>query len=121
MSKRLGRAVTIYYGGVAIAAAREKTLDIQATPIDITDAHPDGMQRFIDIVSSRSASVSITGITTDRTLYEMALSDDVEYTLTLDYGDSQFTGQFMIAEYSDSAAHDGAAEFSASLVSHGVF
>lgn len=127
MAKVAGRKIKIYKGTGAgatlVAGARSDSITINNEPIDVTDKGDDGWRTLLNDASVRSVEMSVSGLLSGDTLISAALGatsalfDDYEIRIE---GIGTAAGDFFFSNIEISAPHDGAGEFSATIMSSGV-
>lgn len=127
MPKVAGRKIKIYKGSgpsaVLVAGARSDSITINNEPIDVTDKGSDGWRELLNDASVRSVEMSVSGLIANGQLIgaslgaTTALFDDYEIRIE---GIGTAAGSFFFSNIEISAPHDGAGEFSATIMSSGV-
>jgi TP901-1 family phage major tail protein len=124
MAAKIGRKVAIKKGGVLIAGARTKTININNEPVDITTDDDDGFRTLLEDSATRSVDLSIEGVTKNQLLVDAAATGDSligAYTIEFPESGGLITGDFRFNALSLGASHDDAVTFSAELQSTGEF
>lgn len=125
MAAKAGRQVVFTWGSesppVEIAGVREKSVELNGEPIDITSDENDGWRTLLSIPAENQVNVNLSGVTKDRTLVTdwFAGTRTREAVFTFPDG-SVITGEFFLATYSETATYNEAVAFEASLQSTGV-
>ncbi len=130
MAGRVGRQVTFEWGDtpVTIPGVREKGIELNGEPIDITSDEDAGVRQLLsDVSAQREVSISISGVTKDRTLsddwFAGTVNQDVTITYPLEGAESTnrtITGKFFLSSYSESEPYNDATTFDATLLSSGT-
>lgn len=120
MAADVGRNITFTWGGASILGLREKGIAIAGEPIDVTSDEDAGWRTLLTVAGQNEVTVSISGVTKDKTL----ISDWFQGTRTkeviITYSDgSTLTGDFYLASYTDTGPYTDAITFDASLSSTG--
>jgi predicted secreted protein len=116
-----GRDLLIMKNAVAIAGAQENGVSVDNSPVDITSIGDDGFRTLADFAGMRSLDISISGVWVDKVLRDSALGATLLLTdITIEFADGgDISGDFYLASYEETGAHDGAVTFTASLQSSG--
>lgn len=116
-----GRDLLILKAGTAIAGAQENGISVDNSPVDITAKSDGGFRALADFAGMRTLDISITGVWTDKVVRDQALGASLLLTdITIDFADGgDIAGNFYLASYEETGAHDGAVTFTASLQSSG--
>lgn len=117
-----GRALLIKKASTAIAGATENGISVDNSPVDISDIASGGYRKLADFAGNRKLDMNIAGIWTDKTMRDIALGSTQASLLmtdiTLDFADGgDIAGDFYLANYTETGAHDGAVTFTATLQS----
>lgn len=121
-----GRDLLIKKAGTAIAGAQENGISVDNSPVDISDIAGAGYRKLGDFAGNRKLDMNISGIWTDKIVRDVALSSTQSSLLmtdiTLDFADGgDISGDFFLASYEETGAHDGAVTFTATLQSSGAW
>jgi predicted secreted protein len=118
-----GRELLILKNSVAIAGAQEQSISIDNSPVDITSIGDAGYRTLADFAGMRALDISISGVWSDKTVRDQALGATLLLTdITIEFADGgDISGDFYLASYEESGAHDGAVTFTASLQSSGAW
>lgn len=116
-----GRDLLILKNDVAIAGAQENGITVDNSPVDITSIGDDGYRTLGDFAGMRTLDISISGVWTDKVIRDVALGTSLLLTdITIDFADGgDLSGDFYLANYEETGAHDGAVTFTATLQSSG--
>lgn len=116
-----GRDLLILKNNVAIAGAQENGITVDNSPVDITSIGDDGYRTLGDFAGMRTLDISISGVWTDKVIRDVALGTSLLLTdITIDFADGgDLSGDFYLANYEETGAHDGAVTFTATLQSSG--
>lgn len=128
MAARVGRQVRFYYGGNSpadeILGVREKGVELNGEPIDITSDEDAGIRTLIANLSAQDeVNLSVSGVTKDQRLKAAWFSNPNSrtQTVTLVYPDgSSISGTFFLSSFSETEPYNDATTFEASLMSSGV-
>lgn len=128
MAKGAGRLYLLKKGGTAIGGVRALSMSMDSTPIDVTNADSSGVQTLLaGAAALKTLSIEVSGVYDDNVLRGIMMdpaADRLLTDLTFTHGaagtsNDVITGNFFITNYTDTAAHDGAGEFSATFTSSG--
>jgi TP901-1 family phage major tail protein len=130
MTAQLGRSVLLkYYNGstyVTVGGARDITLTIANTPVDITNADDSGIRKLLQGAGDTSVSIKFGGVYIDdvarsairtaaltnaHNLFQVFVPGTVGHT---------YQGSFMIASYDEASTYNGAVTDSLTLESAGA-
>lgn len=116
-----GRLLLIKKATTAIAGAQENGITVDNSPVDITSIGDDGFRTLADFAGMRTLDISISGVWSDSVVRDEALGSTLLLTdITIDFADGgDIAGDFYIANYEETGAHDGAVTFTATLQSSG--
>lgn len=125
MVAKAGRQVVFTWGSasppVEIAGVREKGIELNGEPIDITSDENDGWRTLLSLPAENQVNVSLSGVTKDRTLITDWFAGTRTREATFTYPDgSILQGEFFLATFNDTAVYNEAVAFEASLQSTGV-
>lgn len=118
-----GRDLLILKNAVAIAGAQENGVSVDNSPVDITSIGDGGYRTLADFAGMRTLDISISGVWADKTLRDSALGTTLLLTdITIEFADGgDIAGDFYLANYEETGAHDGAVTFTATLQSSGAW
>lgn len=126
-----GRKLTIDFNSTTLAAIRTRGFSISAEPVDVTTDDDTGQRVLLPDPGVRSAEINVAGITTDEVLIAeiMAGIDGrtlQNATINLATGTAAgvttpgtIAGDFFVSSVENNGEHDGAVEFTATLMSAG--
>lgn len=117
-----GRDLLIKKAATAIAGAQENGISVDNSPVDISDIASGGYRELADFAGNRKLDLSISGIWTDKVMRDAALAGTglLLTDITIDFADGgDIAGDFYLANYEETGAHDGAVTFTATLQSSG--
>jgi predicted secreted protein len=126
MAARAGRQVTFFFGGNSpgdqILGVREKGLECNGDPINITSDEDSGVRTLLENLSAEdTVNLSISGVTKDTRLKEAWFDGERTQAITLNYPDgSSLTGTFYLVSYAETDPYNEATTFQASLQSSGT-
>jgi predicted secreted protein len=120
MSADIGRNISFTWGGSSILGLREKGIAIAGEPVDVTSDEDSGWRTLLTVAGQNEISLSISGVTKDKTL----IGDWFQGTRTkeaiITYPDgSTLTGDFYLSSYTDTGPYMDAITFDATLLSTG--
>lgn len=118
-----GRDLLILKNAVAIAGAQENGISVDNSPVDITSIGDGGYRTLADFAGMRTLDISISGVWADKVMRDQALGTTLLLTdITIEFADGgEISGDFYLASYEETGAHDGAVTFTASLQSSGAW
>ena len=120
-----GRDLLINKGATAIAGAQTHSVSVDNSPVDISDIAGAGFRTLAGFAGNRKMDISVNGVWTDKVMRDLALGADSALLLsdiTLDFADGgDISGDFYLASYEETGAHDGAVTFTCSLQSSGAW
>lgn len=116
-----GRDLLILKNDTAIAGAQENGISVDNSPVDITSIGDGGYRTLADFAGMRTLDISISGVWVDKVMRDQALGTTLLLTdITIEFADGgDISGDFYLASYEETGAHDGAVTFTASLQSSG--
>ena len=116
-----GRDLLILKNASAIAGAQENGISVDNSPVDITSIGDGGYRTLADFAGMRTLDISISGVWADKVMRDQALGATLLLTdITIEFADGgDISGDFYLASYEETGAHDGAVTFTASLQSSG--
>lgn len=122
MAAMKGRNIGFTWGGAAVLGIREKGIALNGEGIDITSDDDNGKRALLDVSAEDQVDLTISGVTKDAILKTdwFAGTRTKEVELTYPNGDT-ITGQFFLANYTDTGPYNDAVTFEATLQSTGDF
>ncbi len=122
MPANVGRSITLGWGSppVAVEGLREKGIELNGEPIDITSDDDAGWRRFLAVPAENQVNISLSGVSKNRVLQTDWFAGTRLKTaeVTLDDG-STLEGSFFLASFSLTGTYNEAIVFEASLQSSG--
>lgn len=129
MSGFNGRLLTIDFETTTLVGIRTRGFTINAEPVDVTNDDDSGWRTLLAEPGLRSMEVPVTGISSDEVLIA-AIMEGTTYALSavlinLASGVGEATpgtlaGDFFLSSLEQTGEHDGAVEFTATLMSSGA-
>lgn len=119
MAEQLGRKVTVSVGGDVVATARTTSMTVNNESVNITSAGDDGVRRLMDEPGEKSIEITLDGLYTDDSLYDLAQGASLLTAVVLTYETYTLTGDFFLASYNEGQPYNEAITFSATLQSSG--
>jgi predicted secreted protein len=118
-----GRDLLILKNAVAIAGAQENGITIDNSPVDITSISDNGYRTLASFAGMRAIDISVSGVWSDNIVRAVAVGASPLLTdITIEFADgASISGNFYLANYEETGAHDGAVTFSSSLQSSGAW
>lgn len=120
MAEQLGRKVTVSVGGDVVATARTTSMTVNNESVNITSAGDDGVRRLMDEPGEKSVEITLDGLYTDESLYDLAQGASLLTAVVLTYETYTLTGDFFLASYNEGQPYNEAITFSATLQSSGA-
>jgi predicted secreted protein len=126
MAGRIGRKVRFHFGGISpadeIPGVREKGVELNGEPIDVTSDENDGVRILLDNISAQDeVNVTVSGVTKDTRMKQAWIDRLRTQTVLLQYPDlSSLSGTFYLSSYSETEPYNDASTFEATLMSSGV-
>lgn len=126
MAGRVGRQVRFYFGGNSpadeILGVREKGVELNGEPIDVTADEDDGRRILLDNISAQDeVNLTVSGVTKDTRLKSAWINRQKTQNVTLQYPDlSSLSGTFFLSSYSETEPYNDASTFEATLMSSGT-
>lgn len=119
-----GRSLLIKKNSTAIAGAQENGISVDNSPVDISDIASAGYRELADFAGNRKLDISISGVWDDKVMRDAALAGSglLLTDITIDFADGgDISGDFYLASYEETGAHDNAVTFTATLQSSGAW
>jgi len=117
----LGRDIVLKWNGVAVAGVREKAVNINGEPVDVSDGNSSGWRELLTKPGEKSVELTLSGIAKSNTLKQVALSDDRIGAVTLEYPNGDIlAGDFYLATHNNGQPYKEAETFEATLQSSGA-
>jgi predicted secreted protein len=129
MARQNGRTLRIKRGSTVVSVVKTKTITVNNTPVDVTGDDDDGFITLLEQPGTKQIVFECSGVTDDDTLRDAAVTGTALLTAhTIEYMNAAGTdvvyailGSFFLNPFSETGAHDGALEFSATLSSSGAW
>jgi TP901-1 family phage major tail protein len=122
MAANLGRTITLGWGTppVAVEGLREKGIEMNGEPIDISSDDDAGWRRLLAVPGENQVNISLSGVSKNRVLQTDWFAGNRMKTaeITLD-DNSKLEGSFFLASFSLTGTYNEAIVFEASLQSSG--
>lgn len=127
MVKTAGRDVTVSIGGTAIAGGRSKTITVNGTPIDDSDADDGANISYLaDVFSEETIEISISGVEDGTVLRDIAFTatpaDRHLSDLTFEFAGTpadSISGVFIMTSFTITGEYRDATTFDATFVRNG--
>jgi predicted secreted protein len=125
-----GRNLLLKKAAAVIGGVRVLSLEINATPIDITDADSDGVITYLGSdVAEQSIKIDVSGVMKDSTFYDIMVNPatsrlltDLTFTLPNAAATNDvITCNFFITSFKVTGDYKGEATFDASFMSSGTW
>lgn len=126
-----GRDLTIDFSATTLVGIQTRGFSVSAEPVDVTTDDDNGERTLLPDPGVRSAEITVSGITSDEVLIAEIMTGIAGRTLkaatiNLATGTATgvltpgtITGDFFVSSVEQTGEHDGAVEFSATLMSAG--
>lgn len=129
MAKAAGRLAVVSKNAVTLGGVRVMNIQVDNTPIDVTDQDSAGLQTLLAVASMRVLSFDVEGVYTNPTLRDIAMDPTASQTLsdmTFKFSDGvalkdTIGGTFFMASYKEGNDYKEATTFSASFTSSGTW
>ena len=125
-----GRLLTIDLEATTLVGIKTRGFTINAEPVDITTDDDSGWRTLLTEPGLRSVEIPVAGMSSDEVMLAEIMQTGTfgfpAITINLASGVGAATtpgtlaGDFFITSYENTGEHDGAVEFSATLVSSGA-
>lgn len=123
-----GRELTVDFDSTTLVGIRTRGLSVSAEPVDVTTDDDSGERTILPDPGVRSAEISVAGITSDEVLIAEILQGVTGRTLleaTVNLPSDlavpgTVTFDAFISAFEITGEHDGAVEFTATLMSAGA-
>ena len=118
-----GRSFLVKSGATAIAGCKENGITIDNSPVNITDIASAGYRELGDFAGERALDISCSGVWDDKVVRDIAMGTSLLLTdITIDFADGgAITGDFYLANYSETGADNDAVRFTCSFQSSGAW
>ena len=120
-----GRDLLIRKAGVAIAGAQEDGVSLDGSPVDITSKDNSGFRTLASFAGVKALDLSVSGVWVNKVIRDLAVLESASHLLTditIAFADGgSIAGDFYLASYEETGAHDGAVTFTASFQSSGTW
>ena len=126
MAGRIGRKVRFHFGGISpadeIPGVREKGVELNGEPIDVTSDENDGVRILLENISAQDeVNVTVSGVTKDTRMKQAWIDRLRTQPVLIQYPDlSSLSGTFYLSSYSETEPYNDASTFEATLMSSGV-
>ena len=129
MAKAAGRLAVVSKNAVTLGGVRVMNIQIDNTPIDVTDQDSAGLQELLAVASMRVLSFDVEGVYSTPVLRDIAMDPAASQTLTdmtFKFSDAlaakdTIGGTFFMASYKEGNDYKEATTFSASFTSSGTW
>jgi len=125
MTASAGRQITVHFGGNSptdlLAGVREKGVELNGEPIDITSDDDDGWRTLLTIPAQNEINISLSGVSKDNILKTHWFNGSRSQPSTITFEDgSTITGTFFLASFSETGTYNEATVYEAELQSSGI-
>jgi TP901-1 family phage major tail protein len=116
-----GRKVALTWNGEALGGAREKSIEMNGEPVDVTDDAADGWRTLLEEPGQLEVNISVSGVTKSAVLRTAWFAKELQETLVVTYptGGGSFTGTFQLVSYTETGAYNDATTYDAEFQSTG--
>lgn len=126
MAGRVGRQVQFHFGGDSpgdeILGVREKSVELNGEPIDVTSDEDSGVRTLLTNISAQDeVNISVSGVTKDTRMKEAWFNNQRTQSILLIYPDgSRLSGTFFLSTFNETEPYNDASTFEATLMSSGA-
>lgn len=122
MAAKLGRKLLLEWGGEEIPGVREKGINRNGEPVDISSDDDAGWRALLDEAGQNQVDISVSGVTKSHQLAADWHAGDRMKTLEITdtVSGAVISGEFYLASYNETGTYNGAITFEASFQSSGV-
>jgi len=129
MAKAAGRLATLSKDSTVIGGTRVTNIQVDYTPIDVTDNDSDGLQELLALSGMSVMTFDVEGVYKDPVLRDIAMDPTTTQLLTdltFDFADggvgsATVSGSFFMLNYKEGNDYKEATTFSASFTSSGAW
>jgi len=129
MAKVAGRLATLSKDSTVIGGTRVTNIQVDYTPIDVTDNDSDGLQELLALSGMSVMTFDVEGVYKDPVLRDIAMDPTTTQLLTdltFDFADggvgsATVSGDFFMLNYKEGNDYKEATTFSASFTSSGAW
>jgi len=129
MAKAAGRLATLSKDSTVIGGTRVTNIQVDYTPIDVTDNDSDGLQELLSEYGMGVMTFDVEGVYKDPVLRDIAMdpaTTQLLTDLTFDFADggvgsATVSGDFFMLNYKEGNDYKEATTFSASFTSSGAW
>lgn len=129
MAKAAGRKAVVSKNAVAIGGVRVSNVQVDYTPIDVTDNDSLGLQELLGDYGMGVLTFDVEGVAKDPVLRDIAFDPTISKLLTdMSFkfadalaADDTITGSFFMLNYKEGNDYKEATTFSASFTSSGAW
>jgi len=129
MAKAAGRLATLSKDSTVIGGTRVTNIQVDYTPIDVTNNDSDGLQELLAVSGMSVMTFDVEGVYKDPVLRDIAMDPTTTQLLTdltFDFADggvgsATVSGSFFMLNYKEGNDYKEATTFSASFTSSGAW
>jgi len=129
MAKAAGRLATLTKASTVIGGTRVTNIQVDYTPIDVTDNDSGGLQELLALSGTSVMTFDVEGVYKDPVLRDIAMDPTTTQLLTdltFDFADggvgsATVSGSFFMLNYKEGNDYKEATTFSASFTSSGAW
>lgn len=125
MAASIGRNLKVYLGASSpltlVAAVREKSVEFNGTPVDVTTDDNLGWRTLLDDINGQTeVNITVSGVLTDATLKTNFFAGNTTNLMRVLYPDNgEVEGTFKMVTYSETGTYNDTITFEASFQSSG--
>lgn len=121
MAAKLGRKLLLEWGGEEIPGVREKGVNRNGEPVDVSSDDDAGWRKLLTEAGQNQIDISVSGVTKSHALaadwHAGTRTKTLELTDTV--SGAVITGEFYLASYNETGVYNGAVTFEATFQSSG--
>lgn len=115
-----GRTISLTWDSAALAGVREKSVALNGEAIDITSDDDDGWRALLEEPGENQVNLSLSGVSKEDTLRADWFAGDRTKAVVLTYPNGGvLSGDFYLANYTDTGPYNDATTFECELQSTG--
>lgn len=122
MAAKLGRKLLVTWGGTPLAGVREKGVNRNGEPVDVTSDDDNGWRTLLTEAGQNQIDISISGVSKNPDLradwHAGSRTKTLEITDTIT--GEETTGTYFLASYNETGSYNGAVTFEATFQSTGA-
>lgn len=121
MVEKLGRKLIVEWGGIEIPGCREKGVNRNGEPVDVTSDDDDGWRKLLDEAGQNQVDITVSGVAKDPALAAdwHAGTRTRVLSVTDSVNGGEISGSFYLASYNETGTYNEAVTFEATFQSTG--